>query len=578
MRPTVPLGVALLSLLSSWTPLWSQAPVAAESEPNNTAATANVVALGDSVTGEIASLSDVDYFAVDIPAGTFVRIHPSSGVHMCLLDQDGVKPLSCNDPHMFWHLSFPFTRGGRYFIEVMRDQPGADYYVTGPYGMRLQNESFALNAGDPVRTRDTFPQDMADAKIATGLRGEVYLAGYNRVLAIDPDGTSKTVASDVQFNGHVAVDAFGEVVLTHTTTDHGSVWKVTGYGTLQFVADLGKASYGPPLAVGPDGDLWVANDTAIIRLDPLGNDKAHFPFLGAVFGLAVSSSGDVYVVSDYGPCPHGIYIMHGTTQRCTFPNAVADPRFAEIALDANGDVFVGQQGVELDDIPSDSVQRWGRVDIFASGATTSRQLAYVPHIKGMTFLRDAQGNMTSQLVATQSYSWIDPLRRVVEVGGAADRAAGAGFSVRFFHATLGRPADATLGAEYRATLQVTTDATDLTWTVQGGGLPPGLTLSAGGVLQGTPNDTGSFAFTVRATSGARSWFAPATIRVTPVDIPVAQVTDALLGGPTLTPALAAFLDLHGNRNGALDIGDLRAYLRAKGLLMTRFPLDFGLSH
>jgi len=40
----------------------------------------------------------------------------------------------------------------------------------------------------------------------------------------------------------------------------------------------------------------------------------------------------------------------------------------------------------------------------------------------------------------------------------------------------------------------------------------------------------------------------------------------LLGGPPLSPQLADYLDRNGNANGQLDVGDLRAWLRAQGKL------------
>jgi len=50
---------------------------------------------------------------------------------------------------------------------------------------------------------------------------------------------------------------------------------------------------------------------------------------------------------------------------------------------------------------------------------------------------------------------------------------------------------------------------------------------------------------------------------------VDRVVKALLGGDvaSLDPAFVLQLDGLGNRNGVLDVGDLRAYMRARGLLV-----------
>ena len=107
----------------------------------------------------------------------------------------------------------------------------------------------------------------------------------------------------------------------------------------------------------------------------------------------------------------------------------------------------------------------------------------------------------------------------------------------------------------------------LTWSMTSGHLPPGITLASGsGILAGTPTDTGAFAFTVKATSGAQSAAAQFTILVTPVAIATDDIVRALFGDKTLPAQIVQFLDLHGNHNGQLDVGDLRAFLRARGVL------------
>jgi hypothetical protein len=58
----------------------------------------------------------------------------------------------------------------------------------------------------------------------------------------------------------------------------------------------------------------------------------------------------------------------------------------------------------------------------------------------------------------------------------------------------------TVGAAYSQTLAATGDAT-ITWTVDSGTLPGGLTLSTAGVISGTPTAAGTFNFTVKAANG-----------------------------------------------------------------------------
>ena len=58
----------------------------------------------------------------------------------------------------------------------------------------------------------------------------------------------------------------------------------------------------------------------------------------------------------------------------------------------------------------------------------------------------------------------------------------------------------TVGQTYTATLTASGGNAPYTWSVSGGGLPPGLSLaSASGAITGTPNSAGTFAFTATAT-------------------------------------------------------------------------------
>jgi uncharacterized protein YjdB len=58
-----------------------------------------------------------------------------------------------------------------------------------------------------------------------------------------------------------------------------------------------------------------------------------------------------------------------------------------------------------------------------------------------------------------------------------------------------------VGAAYSQTISSTGD-TPITWRVESGALPGGLSLSSAGVISGTPTASGAFTFTVKATNGA----------------------------------------------------------------------------
>ena len=70
-----------------------------------------------------------------------------------------------------------------------------------------------------------------------------------------------------------------------------------------------------------------------------------------------------------------------------------------------------------------------------------------------------------------------------------------------------------VGASYSASLQAS-GTTPITWSLQSGSLPNGLTLSSGGTISGTPTATGTSTFTVRATNSVGNATRQLSINVT----------------------------------------------------------------
>jgi M6 family metalloprotease-like protein len=130
-----------------------------------------------------------------------------------------------------------------------------------------------------------------------------------------------------------------------------------------------------------------------------------------------------------------------------------------------------------------------------------------------------------------------------------------------------RPAGV-MGAPYRAALPAPASAGAVAWTVVGGALPPGVALDAAtGELSGVPERVGRFTFTAAARGDVARGRGDFSVEVTRPALAEGAVFDAVLGGPaTLTADQARYLDLAGNRNGRLDLGDVRAWLEAQGSL------------
>jgi M6 family metalloprotease-like protein len=103
-----------------------------------------------------------------------------------------------------------------------------------------------------------------------------------------------------------------------------------------------------------------------------------------------------------------------------------------------------------------------------------------------------------------------------------------------------------------------------TWSLVAGLLPKGLTLTPDGVLQGVPAESGTFRFSVNVVQGGGFAVRGVRLQVTKPTLAAEAVLDQVLGTGTLSPDQVRFLDLLGNGNGRLDVGDLRAWLADQG--------------
>ncbi len=125
------------------------------------------------------------------------------------------------------------------------------------------------------------------------------------------------------------------------------------------------------------------------------------------------------------------------------------------------------------------------------------------------------------------------------------------------------PPAAVMGTAYQHALSAAGGTGNFSWTLTGGTLPEGVSLDPTGALAGTPAETGSFSFGVRVTSGSQQADGSLVLQVTAPTLAAIGVVEHLLGRrATLSAEDITFLDLLGNRNGMLDVGDFLAWVRS----------------
>lgn len=117
--------------------------------------------------------------------------------------------------------------------------------------------------------------------------------------------------------------------------------------------------------------------------------------------------------------------------------------------------------------------------------------------------------------------------------------------------------DATAGAPYSQTVAASGGAAPYAYAVAGGALPAGLSLSAAGVLAGTPDADGSFGFTLRATD-ANGYTAdqPYTLRVA---VQAPEAGDVAVNIGYGAPATPIALALGGGTASSVAIADAPAH-------------------
>jgi M6 family metalloprotease-like protein len=113
-------------------------------------------------------------------------------------------------------------------------------------------------------------------------------------------------------------------------------------------------------------------------------------------------------------------------------------------------------------------------------------------------------------------------------------------------------------------LSVESGTSPVSWALLSGALPAGIALSGSGRLAGAALELGTFPIGLRATDAlGLADSATLTLDVGEPSFAIGELAASfLLSGAALDPLEEAFLDRQGNRLGAFDLGDFRAWVLA----------------
>lgn len=471
---------------------------------------ANSVAVGDTVRGVKNVDSDDDYFALDVAAGTRLDIDVDAqsigsrvGSYIRLLAPDGVTIL------VWSNYGDIFTPDGTNDPHIRyRATTGGRYYIY----LETWTEGYPNATGDSYRLKITLFQPLrggpGDPGTTVAAGGTSHLV-YARKLVAGSSGDFFTVDRDG--NG------FGRVV--HVRAD----------GSISDVMSGENADPQGGLAVDVAGNLLVG---ACDRPNGSG---------GVVWRITPSGEKTRFYSSDFSPGP--------------------------IAIGADGDVWVW-----LAKDPGDPQAMIVRLDAAGNPKDTLPGVAERKYQDVIDMAFSPQGDL--------HVAWREGIYKYV--GGAAARVADAGGYLAF-----DKDGYVYVSPEFEGIVRLLNpqyQAVKDTFALVGSHF---LNEHVGGIAFARSNGTTTAALVVTHSSedeSATRWtFVGDLVRLNPngvraagwpvgqqgggpVTVSVADITNALMGGTALTAAQVQYLDTQGNHNGVLDVGDLRAYLRARGQL------------
>jgi sugar lactone lactonase YvrE len=410
--------------------------------------------------------------------------------------------------------------------------------------------NFSGDGGAAVNAQMYNPQG-----IALGAGGAVYVSEFARVRRFAVGGAINTVAgtgvsgyfgdsggaASAQLNqpqGLAFDPASGTLYIADTANNrirklmpNGNVALVAGTGTAGYSGDNGSATAAQlrsPEAVALDaaGNLYVADtgNGAIRKITPAGaistiagNGTQGYagdggPAAAAQFafprGLTVDASGNLYI-ADFG---NGRVrkIANGAISTVAGANSNSQMAPQGVAVDAAGALYIADFNNYIWKVAPDGTATAiaGTGTSAYTGDGGSAAAAQISDVHSIAV--DATGNVYFADASNHAVRMLRPVSTLLTITTSANLPA------------------ASVGASYSQQLSASGGTAPLTWTVNSGSLPRGLSLSPAGLISGTPAAAGSSTFSVQVADAA---LAIATLSFTlTVTVPAITTNSPLLQG------------------------------------------------
>ena len=574
----------------------SVAAIIAESEPNDSARTADSVALGDQATGIINPAHDADTWFVELEAGQFFSADVDAAALGSPLDAvlvlfapDGTTVLAANDDFdgADPRISYRVPASGRYFVTIvafggMVGSPEFTYAIN--FGKVVcagagteQEPNDAAGVASPVTLGASGMGEICatDANPAGDVDYWAFTAPAGTTLELDVDAVSLGLLVDPALALY-ASDGVTRLAFRDdgTGADPRLRYPIPTTGTYYATVAAGPDPGGNPfpytlhvrvlrpgpgdpttlratglavplgIAVGSTGDLFVgeAAGNRVVRVSSQGAVTTFAAGIELPLGLAFDAFGHLLVVSFDG-------IVYRVTPQGQVSPLITDAGFPFwIAVAPDGRIWLSDVGDRSLRRYSPTGQFEARFDAISVGQSGPGPLAIgpggVPYFSNGTEIWRLVDGRLERVIADGALIWVVAF----DVAGNVYAPMPTAGRIKLYDATGAAVADPfAVGVDGPQVVAFGRDGTGATVARLFATDP-----IAGRVIEVNPAGVAFPGLPVGVAAAPR--------------FPVEVAAAGLLGAAGLSAADLQFLDALGNHNGRYDVGDFAAYLNSVGSL------------